>query len=86
MVFDFSLVGSVISFIAVPYNGLLMAKEKFSVFSVTEVLLHIIKTLIAYSLIFYFTENYYIMRSPKVCCRPCQPSFTIYIAAAIILK
>lgn len=57
MVFDFSLIGSVISFIAVPYNGLLMAKEKFSVFSVTEVLLHIIKTLIAYSLIFYFTEK-----------------------------
>ena len=77
MVFDFSLVGSVISFIAVPYNGLLMAKEKFSVFSVTEVLLHIIKTLIAYSLIFYFTEKllYYALSQSVL---SAMPTFIYY--------
>jgi len=56
-VFVFTLIGSVVSFIGIPYNGLLMARENFIVFSMTEVLSHIVKTFIAFLLIFYFEEK-----------------------------
>ena len=55
-VFKFSIIGSAISFVSVPYNGLLMAKEKFWVFSGTDVFVHVLKMLLAIALIFYF-EN-----------------------------
>lgn len=47
MVFVLSIVGSIISFIGVPYNGLLMAKEKFIVFSTIDSISHIIKLIAA---------------------------------------
>lgn len=55
-VFQFSILGSALSFISVPYNGLLMAKEKFWVFSSTDIVVHILKMLLAISLLYYF-EN-----------------------------
>lgn len=55
-VFRYSVVGSVISFIGVPYNGLLMAKEKFSIFCVTDIIMHLGKMAVA-MLILYFFEN-----------------------------
>jgi len=57
MVFNISIIGSVISFIGVPFNGLLMAKEKFIVFSSVEVLAHIFKLIIAYLLLDYFSNK-----------------------------
>lgn len=56
MVFRISLISAAISFIGVPYNGLLMAKEKFMVFCSRDVLTAIIKLVIAILLVHYF-EN-----------------------------
>ncbi len=55
-VFRWSVIGSALSFLSVPYNGLLMAKEKFSVFCITDILVHAGKMSVAFSLIFFF-EN-----------------------------
>lgn len=56
-VYHYTVIGSVISFIGVPYNGLLIAKEKFLVFSITEVLTHVFKLGVAYSLLYYFEDK-----------------------------
>lgn len=56
-VFRYTIIGSVISFVGVPYNGLLMAKEKFIVFCATDVMAHVLKLIIAYLLIFMFAEK-----------------------------
>lgn len=56
MVFSISIVGSILSFVGVPYNGLLMAKEKFIVFSLVDVVSHILKLVVAWILVYYF-EN-----------------------------
>lgn len=53
-VFHFGLLGSAISFVGVPYNGLLMAKERFWVFCTAESVSAILKLMIAFSLINYF--------------------------------
>lgn len=60
MIYRWSIVGSTISFLGVPYNGLLMAKEKFIVFSITDVVTHIVKMLIAYLLIGNFYNKIHI--------------------------
>jgi O-antigen/teichoic acid export membrane protein len=54
-VYYITIVGSVISFVGVPYNGLLMAKEKFSVFCYMDIFVHILKLVVAYLLINFFT-------------------------------
>lgn len=56
-VFDITIWGSVLSFISVPYNGLLMAKERFATFCVTDATVHIIKAIMSYMLIYYFTDK-----------------------------
>lgn len=56
-VYYFCTIGAAISFISVPYNGLLMAKENFLMFSLTDVFTHICKLGIAYSLLFYFEDK-----------------------------
>lgn len=56
MVYRLSISASIISFVSVPYNGLLMAKEKFVVFCGVDVVSHILK-LIASMLILYFFDN-----------------------------
>ena len=40
-----------------PYNGLLMAKERFIVFSITEIVTHIFKLAIAISIVYAFEEK-----------------------------
>lgn len=57
MVFNISMLASVISFIGVPYNALLMAKEKFAIFTGIEILCSIGKLVVAYLLLFYFEEK-----------------------------
>ena len=46
-----SIIGSVISFVSVPHSGLLMAKENFLMLSLTDILAHFTKLLLAYILI-----------------------------------
>ena len=43
VVFLLTVTGAIVSFVGVPYNGLLMAKEKFIVFSIIDALSHILK-------------------------------------------
>ena len=57
VVYLFSIVASAISFVGVPYNGLLMAKERFIVFCTTDVISSILKLLVSYSLIYYFSNK-----------------------------
>ena len=59
-VFKCSILGSVLSFIGVPYNGLLMAKEKFSVFCVTDILTHVGKMTVAFLLLYCFENKLFI--------------------------
>lgn len=51
MVFNISIAASILSFIGVPFNGLLLAKEKFIVFCGADVIVHLGKLLVAYWLI-----------------------------------
>lgn len=60
MVYMISVLGSILSFIGVPYNGLLMAKEKFVVFSIVDVAIHIVKLVVAWSLIYNFEYKLFI--------------------------
>lgn len=57
MVYLVSVAGSILSFVGVPYNGLLMAKEKFIVFSFFDMLSHIVKLFVAWLLVFYFDNK-----------------------------
>lgn len=56
-VFRVTMVGVAFSFIAVPYYGLLMAKERFVVFCITDIIAHIIKLIVVILLLFYFNEK-----------------------------
>ncbi len=56
-VYHITIVGSVISFLGVPYNGLLLAKERFIVFTITDIVSNIIKVIISYLLIYYFVQK-----------------------------
>ncbi len=55
-VFNISIIASAISFIGVPYNGLLLARERFIVFCSTDVVASIFKLVCTYILIDHF-EN-----------------------------
>lgn len=59
-VFHYTVIGSIISFVGVPFNGLLMAKEKFIVFSFVDLLNHVLKLIVAYLLISHFTHKLFI--------------------------
>lgn len=56
-VYVITTLGSIISFVSVPYNGLLMAKERFPVFCITDVLVHVFKLIVAYLLVQHFTAK-----------------------------
>lgn len=60
MVYNISIAASIISFIGVPYNGLLMAKERFIVFSSADVIAHIGKLLVAYWLVSHCDDKLFI--------------------------
>lgn len=57
IVFLLSIAGSIISSIGIPYNGLLVAKEKFILFSIVEVICYIAKLIVAYLLISHFVNK-----------------------------
>lgn len=57
IVYYVSIIGSIISFVGVPFNGLLMAKEKFIVPSVADVVSHIVRLAIAWILVFHLDQK-----------------------------
>lgn len=57
MVYGISIVGSALSFIGVPYHGLLMAKEKFVVFSAMEVFSHVVRLIVTWVLVYHFSQK-----------------------------
>lgn len=63
MVFTLSILGSVFSTLATPYNGLLMAKERFIVFSSVEVVTQVIRFIVAFLLINHFENKLFIYTS-----------------------
>lgn len=60
IIFNISIIASALSFIGVPFNGLLLAKEKFFVFCSTDVLASIAKLIGTYLLIDHFEHKLYI--------------------------
>ena len=59
-VYNVTIIGSVLSILGVPYNGFLIAKERFLVFCLTDVFCHLVKLGIAYSLLYCFTNKLYV--------------------------
>lgn len=47
-----SIIGSAISFISIPFNGLLMSKENFLVISLVEIVISVFKLVLAYIILF----------------------------------
>lgn len=72
-VFNISIIGSVISFIGTPYEGLLTAKEKFVVLSSAHVLFSLIKVFVAYLLITHFEDKLYVYTLTVTICT-CAPT------------
>ncbi len=56
-VFYISVFGSAISVLGVPFNSILMAKEKFSIFCVTEAFFSVVRLIMCYLLIYYFSNK-----------------------------
>ncbi len=79
IIYAISVIGSMISSIGTPYNGLLMAKEKFLFFSVVDIIVHFIKMLIAYFLIDHFDYKLIIYASTfSVCTASTAISYYTY--------
>lgn len=57
IVYNYTIFGSIISFVGVPYNGLLLAKEKFLVFCLTDILSSIVRLVFSYLLVFHFVDK-----------------------------
>ena len=57
MVYVVSIVGCVLSFTGVPYKGVIMAKERFIVFSLVDVCSHIFKLVVAWLLVNHFSHK-----------------------------
>ena len=55
--FNITMIGSVIASIGVPYNGVLIAKERFLFFSIVNVIRNVSKLLLSYLLIYYFSDK-----------------------------
>lgn len=60
MVYKLSIIGSVMSTLAIPYNGVLIAKERFIVFSSVDVFSHIVRFIVAYLLVSYFDDKLFV--------------------------
>lgn len=56
-VYNITIIGSVVSFIGIPFIGLLMAKERFWVFSVSDILSHTLRLIVSYLLLYHFQNK-----------------------------
>lgn len=59
-VYNVTIIGSVIAILGVPYNGLLIAKERFLVFCLTDIICSLIKLGTAYALLYFFSNKLYV--------------------------
>ena len=57
MVFDISLIASAITFMGVPYNGMLVARERFLVFSLSDILFATFKLFACWYLVYHFSNK-----------------------------
>lgn len=57
LVYYFSVLGTLIYTLGTPYNGLLMAKERFFLFSFVDVALHVVRFGVVLSLIYFFEKK-----------------------------
>ncbi len=60
MVYYISLICSAFSFIGVPYNGLLLAKERFIVFCSADIIGAVLRMVVSFLLIYYFSDKLFI--------------------------
>ena len=56
-VFRITMIGVAFSFLAIPYHGLLMAKERFIVFSAVDVVAHLIKLIVVLIILHHFEQK-----------------------------
>lgn len=56
-VFNITIIGSIVSFIGVPYNGLLVAKERFFVFCGCDIIASLLRMGIAYAIVYWFDNK-----------------------------
>ena len=85
LVYNISIIGSILSFIGVPYNGLLMAKERFVTFSIIEVIAVLIKLIISFLLISHFQEKLLIY-TITLAVLTAIPTFAYWIACRIMFS
>lgn len=78
IVYRLAIIASIISFISIPYNGLLMAKEKFSVFCGIDILCHLLKLGAAYIMLYYF-ENKLLFYASTQALLAAFPTFAYWI-------
>ena len=57
IVFNISIIGAVFSTLAIPFNGLLVAKERFFLFSMVEILTHTVKFGVTWMLVSHFESK-----------------------------
>lgn len=77
-----SLIGSIISFISVPYNGVLIAKERFSVYCVTDIVVYFGKLLLSLSL-FYFVAHKLLIYAIGLSILTALPTIVYYLYCKI---
>lgn len=78
-VFCISVLGSVLSFAGVAYNGLLTAKENFFIFSLVDVVSHILKLIFAILLVYFFKNKLLIYASAmSILTGGCAVIYAIY--------
>lgn len=57
VVFDISVAASAVSFVGVPYNGLLISRERFFVFCAADVVASVVKLVVTYLMIYHFEHK-----------------------------
>ena len=82
IVFYCTLIGSVFSFIGVPFNGFLIAKEKFFVFSLAEIVSSLMKCALCY-LLFFIDNNRLLIYSLVVTILSIFPVF-VYVFYCVL--
>lgn len=76
-IFTVSVTSSIFTFLIVPYQGLLTAKERFFIFSIPDIISNVLRLILAYLLLFYF-ENKVIVYASFLAISTLYPSI-IYI-------
>lgn len=85
MVFVISVTGSIASTLATPYNGFLIAKERFIVFGVVEVISHVIRFIVALLLLNHF-DNKLFVYSITMACMAALPTVVYCLYCNLVFK